>query len=288
LFHFKKLTKCKPLDGFIRKKYTPFPEQQKRKIIMELIDTHCHLYATVFSEDVDVVIQRAIAVGVNRFYLPAIDGETESALLNLEKRYPDICFAMQGLHPCSVKNDVQDALQHLEQSFSARRFAAVGEIGLDFYWDRSFEKEQYQAFHQQIEWAIHYDLPIVIHSRDSIEQTIEVVREHQEGKLRGIFHCFNEGEAEAKKIIELNFYIGIGGTVTYKNSKLPEALKNISLENIVIETDSPYLPPQPFRGKRNESSYLVYVAEKLAMLKGVSPEEVAAVTTKNALEIFGR
>jgi TatD DNase family protein len=255
---------------------------------MELIDTHCHLYAAVFSEDIDMVIQRAIAAGVSRFYLPAIDSETESALLDLEKRYPDICFAMQGLHPCSVKNDVQNALQYLDQSFSTRRFAAVGEIGLDFYWDRSFEKQQYQAFHQQIEWAIHYDLPIVIHSRDSIEQTIAVVREHQKGKLRGIFHCFNEGEAEAKKIIELNFYIGIGGTVTYKNSKLPEALKDISMENIVLETDSPYLPPQPFRGKRNESSYLVYVAEKLAILKGISLEEVAAVTTKNALEIFGR
>jgi TatD DNase family protein len=258
------------------------------KLVMELIDTHCHLYATVFSDDIDAVIQRAFEVGVSRFYLPAIDQETESSLLDLEKRYPDICIAMQGLHPCSVKSDVLDALQHIEQSLSGRSFAAVGEIGLDFYWDRSFEKEQYQAFHQQIEWAVHFNLPIVIHSRESIEQTIAVVHEHQKGKLRGIFHCFNDGEEQAKKIIELGFYIGIGGPITYKNSKLPDALKNIGIENIVLETDSPYLPPQPFRGKRNESSYLVYVAEKLATLKGISLEEVAGVTTENALEIFGR
>ncbi|HEY4935515.1 MAG TPA: TatD family hydrolase [Puia sp.] len=253
---------------------------------MELIDTHCHLYVPAFSEDIDMVIQRARAAGVGRFYLPAIDRDNETVLLDLEKRYPDICFAMQGLHPCSVKADVEDALQHVEQSLFARRFAAVGEIGLDFYWDRGFEKEQYRAFHQQIEWALQFDLPIVIHSRDSIEQTIGVVREHQKGKLRGIFHCFNEGEEQAKEITELGFYIGIGGTITYKNSKLPTVLKNIGLENIVLETDSPYLPPAPFRGKRNESSYIVYVAEKLAEVKGISPEEVAGITTANALKIF--
>jgi TatD DNase family protein len=253
---------------------------------MELIDTHCHLYVPAFSEDIDAVIQRAISAGVGRFYLPAIDRESESALLDLEKRYPDICFAMQGLHPCSVKADVEGALLHIEKSLAGRRFAAVGEIGLDFYWDRSFEKEQYRAFHQQVDWALHYDLPIVIHSRDSIEQTIGVVREHQKGKLRGIFHCFNEGEEHAKEIIGLGFYVGIGGTVTYKNSKLPEVLKNIDLENIVVETDSPYLPPAPFRGKRNESSYLKYVVEKLAEIKRVDPEEVAMVTTGNALKIF--
>ncbi len=212
--------------------------------------------------------------------------ESEKALFDLEKRYPDICYAMQGLHPCSVKADVEDALQHIEQSLAGRQFAAVGEIGLDFYWDRSFEKEQYMAFHQQIEWALHFDLPIVIHSRDSIEQTISVVREHQNGKLRGIFHCFNDGEKEAREIVDLGFYLGIGGTLTYKNSRLPEVLKNIGLENIVLETDAPYLPPVPFRGKRNESSYIVYVAEKMAEIKEISLEEVARITTENALKIF--
>jgi TatD DNase family protein len=253
---------------------------------MELIDTHCHLYVPEFAEDIDAVIQRALKAGIIRFYLPAIDLKSENALLNLEKRYPDICFAMQGLHPCSVKDDVEDALLHIEQSLAQRRFSAMGEIGLDFYWDRSFEKEQYIAFRQQIEWAKHFDLPIVIHSRDSIEQTISVVREHQNGNLRGIFHCFNEAEEQANEIVSLGFYIGIGGTLTYKNSKLPDALRNISMENIVLETDSPYLPPVPFRGKRNESSYLVYVAEKMAEIKGISPEEVASITTANALKIF--
>ncbi len=253
---------------------------------MELIDTHCHLYVPAFADDVDDVIQRSQAAGVRRFYLPAIDRETEGPLLDLEKRYPDICFAMQGLHPGSVKADSAEALKHVEESLTRRRFAAVGEIGLDFYWDRSFEKEQYQAFHQQIEWALRFDLPIVIHSRDSIAQTIAVVQEHQNGKLRGIFHCFNEDEESAKKIISLGFFIGIGGTVTYKNSKLPGVLKDIGIENIVLETDSPYLPPAPFRGKRNESSWLVYVAAKLAEIKGMEIEEVARITSANAMKIF--
>jgi TatD DNase family protein len=253
---------------------------------MELIDTHCHLYVSAFEEDIDEIIRRAQTAGVVRFYLPSIDIESETALLNLEKRYPEICYAMQGLHPCSVKTDVEDALKHVVQNLHRRRFAAVGEIGLDFYWDRSFEKEQYMAFHQQIEWALQFDLPIVIHSRDSIEQTISVVREHQNGKLRGIFHCFSDGEKEANEIVDLGFYLGIGGPLTYKNSRLPEVLKNIGLENIVLETDAPYLPPVPFRGKRNESSYIVYVAQKMAEIKKISLEEVASITTENALKIF--
>jgi TatD DNase family protein len=253
---------------------------------MELIDTHCHLYAPEFAEDIDNIIQRARTAGVARFYLPAIDMESEKGMLDLEKRFPDICFAMQGLHPSSVKADVGDALKHVEESLSHKKFAAVGEIGLDFYWDRSFEKEQYRAFHQQIEWALHFDLPIVIHSRDSIEQTISVVKKHQNGKLRGIFHCFNEGEHQADEIVSLGFYLGIGGTLTYKNSKLPGVIKNIGMDNIVLETDAPYLPPVPFRGKRNESSYIVYVAEKMAEIKGIGPDEVARITTTNALKIF--
>ena len=255
---------------------------------MELIDTHCHLYDPALTEDIDEVIRRALAAGVSRFYLPAIDRESESSMLGLEKRYQDICFAMQGLHPCSVKADVEEALRHVEQSLAGRLFAAIGETGLDFYWDRSFEKEQYQAFHRQIEWALDLNLPIVIHSRESIDQTIAVVREHQKGNLRGIFHCFNNDEQSAKKIVGLGFYLGIGGTLTYKNSKLPEAIREIGLENIVLETDAPYLPPVPFRGKRNESSYLTYVAEKLAQIKGISVEEIAHITTANALKIFSK
>jgi TatD DNase family protein len=255
---------------------------------MELIDTHCHLYDPVLSADIDAVVQRALEAGVGRFYLPAVDRESEAALFNLEKRFSEICFAMQGLHPCSVKADVEDALRHVEQSLNNRQFAAVGETGLDFYWDRSFEKEQYRAFHQQVEWALAFDLPVVIHSRDSIAQTIALIREHQKGNLRGIFHCFNEEERYAREIIELGFYMGIGGTLTYKNSKLPLVFKNIGLENIVLETDAPYLPPVPFRGKRNESSYIVYVAEKMAEIRGISLEEVADITTANALKIFSK
>jgi len=253
---------------------------------MELIDTHCHLYDQALIGDIENIMQRAISAGVTRFYLPAIDRESEPGMLALEKRFPDTCFAMQGLHPGSVKSDFKNALQHVEQSLAGRRFAAVGEIGLDFYWDRSFEKEQYLVFHQQVEWAISLNLPIVIHSRDSMDQTIRVVREHQNGNLGGIFHCFNEDESAAKKIVDLGFYLGIGGTITYKKSKLPEALKYIPLEHIVLETDSPYLPPVPYRGKRNESSYIVYVAQKLAEIKDVSIEEVAAKTTDNAMKIF--
>lgn len=253
---------------------------------MELIDSHCHLYVPAFSEDIAGVIDRARAAGVSRFYLPAIDKESEEALLDLENRYPENCFAMQGLHPCSVKSNVVNALKHVEQSLADRRFVAVGETGLDFYWDRRFDNEQYQAFHMQIEWALHYALPVIIHSRESLEQTIGVVGEHQKGSLKGIFHCFNEDENAARQITDLGFYMGIGGTVTYKNSKLPDVIRNIGLERIVLETDAPYLPPVPFRGKRNESCYLVYIAGKLAEITGRTIEEVAAITSANALKIF--
>ncbi|MDP4213466.1 MAG: TatD family hydrolase [Bacteroidota bacterium] len=253
---------------------------------MELIDSHCHLYLRDFADDISEVMERAVRAGVSRFYLPSIDRENESLLFDLERRYPEVCFAMQGLHPCSVKEDFREELKRVETSLAARSFAAVGEIGLDFYWDRSFEAQQYQAFHRQIEWALHYALPIVIHSRQSIAQSIAVVKEHQKGKLAGIFHCFNEDEKSAQEIIALGFYLGIGGTVTYKNSRLPEVLKNIPLENIVLETDAPYLPPVPFRGKRNESSYISYVASKIAEIKDLPPETVASVTSANALKIF--
>ena len=255
---------------------------------MTLIDTHCHLYLEEFSGDIDAVIRRAIAEGVEKFYLPSIDSGTLTAMLNLEKQFPGKCFAMTGLHPCSVKGNHMQELKIVEDSLSKRDFAAIGEIGLDFYWDRSFEKEQYAAFHQQIEWALQYDLPIVIHSRESMKETIQVVRGHQRGGLRGIFHCFTGSYDSAKEIIELGFFLGIGGVVTYKNAGLPAVLKNIGLGHMVLETDSPYLTPVPFRGKRNESAYLKYIAAKLASLKEVSVEELAKLTTENAAKIFGR
>jgi TatD DNase family protein len=254
---------------------------------MQLIDTHCHLYSKEFARDLEEVFQRAEKEGVGRFYLPAIDSHCQEALLALEARHPGKCFGMTGLHPCHVKEDHAVELQFVEAELARRSWVALGEIGLDFYWDRTFEAAQYAAFHQQIELALHYDIPIVIHSRESMKESIGVVREHQRGKLRGIFHCFSGDAAAALAIVDLGFYLGIGGVLTYKNSGLPDAIRDVPLGSLVLETDAPYLAPVPFRGKRNESSYLRYIVAKLAEVKGVSVEEVAAATTENAQKIFG-
>jgi TatD DNase family protein len=254
---------------------------------MQLIDTHCHLYSKEFALDLEEVFQRAEKEGVGRFYLPAIDSHCQEALLALEARHPGKCFGMTGLHPCHVKEDHAVELQFVEAELARRTWVALGEIGLDFYWDRTFEAAQYAAFHQQIELALQYDIPIVIHSRESMKESIAVVREHQRGGLKGIFHCFSGDAAAAREIVGLGFYLGIGGVLTYKNSGLPDAIRDIGLEHFVLETDAPYLAPVPFRGKRNESSYLRYIVAKLAEVKGVSVEEVAAATTRNAQKIFG-
>lgn len=252
-----------------------------------IIDTHCHLYLQEFFEDIEGVVSRAEREAVKKFYLPSIDSDSISNMLRLEDKFPGKCFAMMGLHPCSVKENFRRELEICSDWLSKRSFAAVGEIGLDFYWDRTFETQQYQAFHEQIELALQYKLPIVIHSRDSTRESIDVVRQHQDGSLRGIFHCFGSDVESANKIIDLGFYLGIGGILTYKNSGLAAVLENISLEHMVLETDAPYLTPVPFRGKRNESSYLKYVVDKLAIVKGVSREEVMEITTANAKKIFG-
>ena len=252
---------------------------------MVLIDTHCHLYNKEFSRDIDEVIQRAEKEGVERFYLPAIDKECQGALLALEARYPGKCIGMTGLHPCNVKADYLEELKFVEDELARRSWVALGEIGLDFYWDKTFSEQQYEAFHRQIEWAMHYKIPIVIHSRESMKESIGVVREHK--GTGGIFHCFGGDLESAKAIVDLGFYLGIGGVLTYKNSGLPDVLREIPLDALVLETDAPYLSPVPFRGKRNESSYLKYVVARLAEAKGVSMEEVAAVTTRNAQKIFG-
>jgi TatD DNase family protein len=254
---------------------------------LQLIDTHCHLYLEELIPDLPGIMQRAENEGISRFYLPAIDSKEINNMLHLEKDYPGKCFAMMGLHPCSVKADYEQELTIVADWLAKRSFAAVGEIGLDYYWDKSFVAQQADAFHRQIEWALHYKLPIVIHSRESMDDSIRIVKEHQEGQLRGIFHCFTGSYEQAKEIVDTGFYLGIGGVLTYKNAGLAEVLKNISLEHIVLETDAPYLSPVPFRGKRNESSYLKYVVEKLADIKGVTKEEVAKITTQNAQKIFG-
>lgn len=255
---------------------------------MQIVDTHCHLYSNVFKADIDAVIDRAVQEGVERLYLPAIDSESHQAMLELEARFPGKCIAMMGLHPVSVKENYEEELALIAEWLSKREFAAVGEIGLDYYWDRAYDKQQVDAFHRQIEWALHYKLPIVIHSRESMDDCIRIVQEHQQGALGGIFHCFTGTAEQARQVIDAGFYLGIGGVLTYKKTTLPEVLADIPLEYMVLETDAPYLPPAPFRGKRNESSYLKYILEKLAGVKGLPQEEVAKITTANAQKIFGR
>lgn len=254
---------------------------------IQITDTHTHLYVNSFLPDLPAVMERAAAEGVTKFYLPAIDSESLEAMLKVEADYPGKCFAMMGLHPCSVEADYKKELALVEEWLAKRKFAAVGEIGLDYYWSDKFLKEQAEAFHQQIKWALQYELPIVIHCRNAMDDTIQIVREHQFGKLRGIFHCFTGSAEQAQQIVDLGFYLGIGGVITYKNAGLAEALANISLDHMVLETDAPYLTPVPFRGKRNEPAYLKYVIDKLAEVKNTDPETVARITSKNAEKIFG-
>ena len=253
---------------------------------MKLIDTHCHLYSEEFKDDIEAVIARAKAEGITKFYLPAIDSTCLDGMLALEKKFPDECIAMMGLHPCYVKENYKDELKIVEDQLGKRPFAAVGEIGLDFYWDKTFSAQQYEAFELQMQWALKKGLPIVIHTRNAMQETINTVKPFAEKGLKGIFHCFSGSYESAKQIIDLDFLLGIGGVITYKNAGLPEALENIPVEYLVLETDAPYLTPVPFRGKRNESSYLKYIVEKLAEVKNITVEELAAITTANAERLF--
>jgi TatD DNase family protein len=252
-----------------------------------MIDTHSHLYAEEFIDDIDEVIQRSKASGVEKIFLPAIDGSTHQAMIDLSKKYPGYCIPMMGLHPCYVDGNYKQELDLVESWLAKEPFAAIGEIGLDYYHSTEFNHQQVDAFSRQIKLALKYMLPIVIHTRSAMDDCIKMVEQEGQGQLKGIFHCFGGDERQAKKIIELGFMLGIGGVVTYKNAGLARVLENISLEHLVLETDAPYLTPVPFRGKRNESSYLRYVAEKLAEIKMVSVEEVEKVTTTNAKKIFG-
>ncbi len=254
---------------------------------MTLIDTHCHLYAEEFAASIEQVILRAEEAGVKKFYLPAIDSSATEAMLALENRFPGKCIAMMGLHPCYVKENYKEELAQVQDWLTKRKFAAVGEIGLDHYWDKTFAKEQEEAFRLQIEWSLQYNLPIVIHTRNAMQETVNIVKEYAPRGARGIFHCFSGSLESAREIIKTGFYLGIGGVITYPKAGLAEVLEHISLEHLVLETDAPYLTPVPFRGKRNESSYLKYVLEKIAVAKNVSIEEVAVSTTANAEKIFG-
>jgi TatD DNase family protein len=254
---------------------------------MMLIDSHCHLYSQEFKDDIDEVIQRATHEGVEKFFLPAIDSNSLEAMLLMEEKYPGKCVAMMGLHPCSVKNNYKEELAIAENWLQKRKFVAIGEIGLDFYWDTTFAKEQLEAFRIQIEWALYYKLPIVIHTRNAMQETINIIKEYLPKGIKGIFHCFSGSYENAKEIIDAGFYLGIGGIVTYKNSGIAEVLAKTDLKHLVLETDSPYLSPVPYRGKRNESSYLKYIAKRVAEIKAVSVDEVANITTANTQKIFG-
>lgn len=253
---------------------------------MKLIDTHTHIYLSEFDSDQAEMLQRAEKEHVTSFLLPAIDTETHDRLFALEKRSP-VCRAMMGLHPCSVKANYRDELKAARELLERRKFIGVGEIGLDFYWDKTFTDQQYKAFHEQLEWAMHFDIPVSIHSRNATAECIEVVKEHQKGKLKGVFHCFSGDTRQANEIINSGLFLGIGGVITFKNSGLDKVMEEISVKHVVLETDAPYLAPVPFRGKRNEPSYLKYVVEKLAQVTNITTEKVAEITTGNAEKIFG-
>lgn len=251
-----------------------------------MIDTHTHLYAEEFNADRTALIQKAIKNGVTKFYLPNIDSSSIEGMHQLENNFPENCFAMMGLHPCSVNAGVEQELAIVKDWLGKRKYKAIGEIGIDLYWEKAFLKEQQHAFKMQIEWALECNYPIVIHCREAFDEIYEALTSFK--KLpKAIFHCFSGNAEQAKKIIALgNFKLGIGGVVTFKNSGLDKVVEQIDLEHLVLETDAPYLAPVPFRGKRNEPSYILEVAKKVAEIKKVSIAEVSEITTKNSNFIF--
>jgi TatD DNase family protein len=253
---------------------------------MLLTDTHTHLYYETDAEKQASLMQRCFDAGVSRLFLPNVDLASIPQIDELVKRYPENCFAMTGLHPCDVKEDYELVLDEICENMIDRRIYAIGEIGIDLHWDKTTLDFQRIAFKEQIKWAKDLELPIVIHCREAFDEVFEILEEEKDPLLRGIFHCFTGNLEQARQAISLNFYLGIGGVVTYKNSGLDIVLKDVPLDKLVLETDSPYLAPVPFRGKTNESSYLVYIAEKVAEIYSLSIDQVASVTTANSKVIF--
>ncbi|SFU58048.1 TatD DNase family protein [Pustulibacterium marinum] len=252
-----------------------------------ITDTHTHLYSESFDDDRTEMIERAMNAGVNRFFIPAIDSTYTEKMLQLKNNYPTNVFLMFGLHPTHVKENFKEELSHVEEMMAKHNCVAIGEIGMDLYWDKTYQKEQREAFKLQIQLAKKNKLPINIHCRDAFDEVFEVLEEEKGPELFGIFHCFTGTVEQAKQAISYNMKLGIGGVVTFKNGKIDQFLNQIPLEHIVVETDSPYLAPTPYRGKRNESSYIVNVVEKLATIYQMTPEEIATITTNNSKEIFG-
>ena len=254
---------------------------------MIITDTHAHLYSEQFKDDRNDMVERAINAGVSRFFVPAIDSTYLNAMFNLEKSYPNNTFLMMGLHPTHVKENVDEELAIVKKWLDKRNFYAVGEIGIDLYWDKSFIKQQQFAFKTQIQWAKEKQLPIVIHCRDAFDEIFEVLEDANDDNLFGIFHCFTGTLEQAQQAISYNMKLGIGGVVTFKNGKIDQFLNKIPLNNIVLETDAPYLAPTPYRGKRNESSYIINVLEKVAAIYDLTLEDIAKITTQNSKNIFG-
>lgn len=253
---------------------------------LQLVDTHCHLYAEELLEDRAAVLLRAREAGVYKVLLPNIDTGSMDAMIDLEKENPGTCLAMMGIHPCYVKADVEEQLEVVRDWINVRRFVGIGEIGLDFYWDLTYKEQQFEAFRRQLGWAMQKDWPVSIHSRESLRECIDEVKRLGNGCIRGVFHCFGGSEAEAREIMEMGMYLGIGGVVTFKKSGLGEVIRAVGLERVVLETDAPYLAPVPYRGKRNEPAYVRLVAEKLAEVTGKTLAEVGAITTRNADFVF--
>ena len=253
---------------------------------MNIIDTHTHLYLKQFNEDIDLVINRSKEIGVKKFIFPAIDSYHFDSMHSLKNKYPDDIYLMSGLHPTDVKEDFKDELDFVVNSLKKHDYVAIGEIGIDLFWDKTYLKQQQEAFRFQIRLAIKHDLPIVIHCREAFNEIFEILDKENCPKLRGVFHCFTGSLKQAKRAIDLGFVLGIGGVVTFKNGGIDKFLNQIDLKYIVLETDSPYLAPVPFRGKRNESSYIIHVVEKLSEVYGLSKKEIADITTKNAEKVF--
>jgi len=255
---------------------------------MFLTDTHTHIYLAEFDEDREAMIERAINSGVSKMFMPNIDSQTIPGLFKLADKYPEHCFPMIGLHPCSVTPRYSDELKVVEHWLSKRKFFAIGEIGVDLYWDKSFLEQQLDAFRHMVKLAKKSGLPIVIHTRNSFEEAFAVVADEQDGKLKGIFHCFSGSVEQANKVVELGgFKMGIGGVLTFKNSGLDKIVKEIAMEHFVLETDAPYLAPVPYRGKRNEPAYIMEIATHMAKLLGKTVEEIASTTSANATAVFG-
>ena len=252
-----------------------------------ITDTHTHLYSSQFKEDQSAMIQRAKDAGVSRFFIPAIDSSYTESMMKLEKNFPKDVFLMMGLHPTSVKENYLEELAHVKEWIDKKKFFAIGEIGIDLYWDSSFLIQQQEAFRTQIKWAKEKKLPIVIHCRDAFDEIFEILEQEKGDSLRGIFHCFTETKEQAEKAINYNMKLGIGGVATFKNGKIDRFLNEINLKHIVLETDAPYLAPTPFRGKRNESAYITKVIDKLVEIYKVPFEEIVATTTQNSKVVFG-